>query len=571
MLLLEVVKFLPIHLMLNPNTTDDPEDLLIIYQKTPSLFYEVASRLFSLKKYGYFITLWNTEMIHNSSIKDYNINISNNSNISNTEMIHNSSNNIDNIDSRRLIQTLSLISRYSKELCDAGEADKLIRSLLDLTIIYGDTFETYKICCTVSDLVSNNRQFPSKATAILYFKRITSMLKKSNNTLSYLNGLHLLNELEPFTMSRKEFEWLKKLSNMKSEVVRKELFCGVKLRGVDSIVVGLDDGEYIDEQPFTDSKTIENVSFLVRNSINFKIEEESITVIPPTNEGFTNLIFNIANRFTIPISTGDSKSIDNSKSSNINNTDSKSSISKPATNNTTTNNNSNKTVGRKVQFKNRFTIPYKKSKLIKIYCRLDFEDTHFEERNRTRENRLTELMNKKEEERNNLIQYRSTVEDLLEELNYKIEERNEKEREEMLVRAKEEEERTMKERMSRLWRNKPELQQTERNVSAVDVNQNEGIYVSKFNTMNFTESNILNTVNDGEVYKPPSFNNITNNNITNNNINDGEVYKPSSFNNISSDVETYKPPSFNNKETHRPQSTLNSSKKDTGERKPWRS
>lgn len=530
--------------MLNVHTIDDPEDLIMAYQKTPSLFFEIASRLLQLKKYGYFIILWNKEMTNitrsnedrdnkdnntvvnntadnntadnntafnsntvanntsNSNIQ-YN-NISNNNNISNDMMMSNS---------KKLIQSLSMITRYSKELCEAGEADTLIRSLLSL--LDGDTFESYKVCCTISDLVQNKRQFPSKATAILYFQRISAMLKTSNNILSYLNALHLLNELEPFSMSRKEFELLKKFSAMKSETICKELFCGVKLRSLDSIVVGLDDSDFTVTDPnldailkfnIGDKIDLKYVFLLAKYTINFKIESGMIEILPPSNERFTSVIFNIANRFIDNTNNSkidiNSSKADNVKSATDNINNSKADINNSNTNLTSkidinsgksditskTTNKNNTNDGKKQVFKNRFTAPYKKSKLIKLYCKLEFQDVHFEERNSRRELRITELMNKKEEDRSRLLKYKSVVEDLLEQLNLKIEERNEKERLEMLEKAKLEEERALKERMSQMWRGSVEI---EKNQSAVDVSQNEGIYVSKFNTMNFTESNIL--------------------------------------------------------------------------------
>ncbi|ELA41689.1 uncharacterized protein VICG_01322 [Vittaforma corneae ATCC 50505] len=468
------------------NIADDPNDLLAIYRENNAFFQEVISKLLNLRKYSHFSIVWSEA----SAILSQ--------------------------DSRSLILALNLIRCNAKELCQAEEADFLIRSLLDLALQYSNTFEAFKICQTISELIVQNKQFPSKAMAILYFQIISSLFKASSNAYSYLNALHLLNELEPINIRKGEFEFLKELAMAKSEPFAKDLFCDIRPREVNAISVGLETSEYVFDEKircildaFKTGSSLENsfsnVAFLLKNSIPFTVDQNIVKLQKASSEGFTSIIFNITNQYVPdiiaqePVDMQTKEPIEKKKAIVAKD---KEEVVVPTRS--------------KTEFKNRFTVPYKRSKLFKMYMPVRFEDIHYSERNARREEFNTSQMDEKLREREFLLSYKDVVEDLINELRRLQETKANNERQVLLEKAKEDEERIRQEQRSKMWRvqGKTEQQNLEclENKSSVNFIArstgepiHDGIYVPKFSTLNYTSSNIAEIAEKAaeSAYRPP--------------------------------------------------------------------
>lgn len=452
------------------NITDDPDDLLAMYRGNRGFFQEIISRLLSLKMYSHFSTVWSEA----------------------SDMF--------NKDPRSLTLALISVRCNARELCHAEETDFLVRSLLDLALQHSNTFETLKICQTVSELIVQNRQFPSKAMATLYFRTISALFKAGNNICSYLNALHFLNELEPMSIKKGEFEFLKELAMMKSETFARDLFCGIKPRETSSISVGLEDAETaLDEKlcgildAFKAGNSIENsfsnVAFLLKHSIPFAVERDIIKFQRASHEGFTSVVFGIANQYVPEVAAQEPSiqaevSVEKKKTTVTREKEEAAERTKPRT-----------------EFKNRFTVEYKKSKLFKMHMSVEFDDVHYNERNSRRERLNSAQMDERMREREFLLPYKDVVEGLVDELRRLQEEKASNERQVLLEKAKAEEEKSRQEQRSRMWRaqdkkEQPALEPLENKSSAnftdgkTDTLARDGIYVPKFSTLNYTSSNI---------------------------------------------------------------------------------
>lgn len=471
------------------NTIEDPEDLIAISKENTDFLLIILSRLLFLKNYSYFSVAWN------DSYK------------------------ILNSDSKILLSALFLIKNNSTELCFSGESNFLIRNLLDLAIFYSNTFETYKICQIISELVVINKQFPSKATAILYFQIISNLFKIRENIVSYLNSLHILNELEPLNFDKEEFIFLKELTKIKSDCYVKELFCGIKQRSLESIVINFRDESNNDSFNNNDinntnndsiirnnisfynfllntyknngilEKSLLNISFLLKNSISFSVLENGLTIESSTSndDGFTSLIFDIANLYQpIVIKSSNNENVSNNENiSNINKRIEDININKKVVVDNI------KVVKPKIEFKNRFTISYKKNKLLKIYLRINFDDKFYKERNDRRNEYINNQFTNKEREREFLLPFKGLVEELSGEIKRMQNEKIENERRIMLEKLKEEEERAKEEHRAKMWKlgSKTSLE----NKSSSNFKAESGIYVPNFTAMNYTSSHVFDT------------------------------------------------------------------------------
>lgn len=459
---------------------EDPDDLIAIFDKDKSFANEIAIKLISLKSFNHLVDFWKEKIVGDMNL---------------------------------LLSMLPIINEFALELCEEAKAsDFLIRSLLDTVTSVGNTFEAFRICNSISDLVIHNKMFPSKAIAVLYFQKLSDLFKVSGNALSYLNAIHVLNELEPMTISSDEFEHLKIHATFSSNAFAKEVFCGIKCRSPDQISVGVDDSVFTcDEalQRITNliktgadiENSYANAAILLKYSFPFNIDKGTLKVSISKKESFTSRIFKTVGYFEPT-----KKLIEETEIEVQVQNDSKT-IPKVASeaSDTTSSVNPNAQQNTKIELKNRFSNPYKRSKLIRMYMTVPFEDQNFEERAKRREENYQQQKKEKEMERSDLEAYKNVVEELKSELKIKLQEKAEKDRKELLERAKAEQERLQEERRSSMWRNQQNDSVFENksiaNIPPSSQVENSGVYVPRFSTLNFTASDLSKTVSS--VYQAP--------------------------------------------------------------------
>lgn len=448
------------------NITTDTNDLLEIYRSNNKYLLEVITRLINLKDYAQVAVVWSEALP--KLTKDH----------------------------QCLLIIVNKLKINAKEICDAGKANFFIRTLLDLALAYPRMFEAFRICQTISELVIQNREFPSKATAILYFQTIAELCKTGSSTLSFLNALHVLNELEPLAMPRGELNFLARMASHQTEVFAKDIFCGIKAKDVEKIAIGVVDTKYeadsrtayvlnaLDTEEGLEN-TMENVSFLLKHSIDFITVESRLRRANSSNEGFTSMIFKIVKQYEPSV-------VPEEKPAEV----PKKITEKPPVQQKTKNPEAVKDVTPKIQFKNRFTVPYKRYKLVKMYMNIDFEDTYYEERNRRRAemNEIRKL--ERENEKNFLLPYREVVEELINDLNQLRDNKEMEERRILLEKTAIAVEEARSERKSKMWRNEPRTTTAAKaldNRSSVNLSEsapNDGLYKPNFAAMNLTMANL---------------------------------------------------------------------------------
>ncbi|KAM0681400.1 hypothetical protein GINT2_000602 [Glugoides intestinalis] len=463
---------------------EDPDDLVAIFDKDKSFANEIAVKLISLKRFNHFVDFWMEKVVDDMSL---------------------------------LLPMLPIINEFALELCEEAKlSDFFIRSLFDIATSIGDTFEAFKVCMSISELVIHNKMFPSKAIAILYFQKLSALFKASGNALSYLNALHVLNELEPRKISSGEFEHLKVHATFSSNVFAKEVFCGIKCRLPEQISITVDDSTFsCDEELQRITSLVKegaaidnnytNAAILLKYSFPFNIDDGVLKVSTSKKESFTSRIFK-----TIGYFESKKKEVKSTETKDQVQNDSKQ-IQKVAAKNTEAVSHHKISVQQKtkIEFKNRFSNQYKKSKLIRIYMRAPFEDGDFEERAKRREEDYQQQKREKELERSGLEAYKDVVQELRSELEIKIQEKAEKDRKILLEREKEEQERLREERNSKMWRNnilnnQPNSVLENKSVTNIPPSsdaENSEFYVPKISTLNFSDSDLSKTVSN--IYQPP--------------------------------------------------------------------
>lgn len=439
--------------------TEDPNELLAIYRRHSGFFQEIISRLLNLKQYSHFSMVWGEEQPAISK------------------------------DAASLSQALSTLRNSAKELCQANEAEFLIRTLLELTKAYFATFEAFKICQTVSELVAHNRQFPSKAMAVMHFQIISDLLYRSGNVHSYLKALQILSDLDHTVIKKDELEFLKELAVIKSEAFTKDLFCGIKTKDIDSIVLASNDIEFVPDEKmvfildaFKQGKCIENtfsnVAFLLKHAIAFVIEDDGLRILGNQSEGFTSVIFNIANRYE-PRTKKEVKKTPELRKAVVPKVEKKQEI----------------TIKPKVEFTNRFSAAYRRFKLLRMHMPVAFEDVHYNERNARRRAYYEAEAQRAKENQEFLLPYEDVIEKLRGELQVLREEKERKEREILQEKAKAEEQRMKQEQKDSMWRNVAKMQVSAPSIAEIkrsdQISPNtDGIYISKFSTLNFKPENV---------------------------------------------------------------------------------
>jgi len=464
------------------NIATDPNILLEIYRDNTAYLQEVVSKLLSLREYDHFAIVWGEALPRLS--KDY----------------------------VTLLIVLNKIKMNAKEICQAGKTDFFVRTLLDLTMAYPKAFETVRICQTISELIIQNKCFPSKATAILYFQTIADLFKIAGSFLSYLNALHLLNDLESLTVASKELSLMREMAKMQSEAFAKDLFCGIKPKDVDAVTVGVVDAEcecddravYILNGLKSEEgleNTVANVSFLLRHLIAFKSEQGRLRAAKPANKSFTSLIFSIAKQYEPAALLDDEVEVEVVKP-----VEKKQAPQRPKE-------EAPRETKPKVEFKNRFTVPYKRSKLIRQYMEVSFADTHYDERCKRRDELNLARREERERERAFLLPHSETVDDLLLKLKELQEERANAERQVLLEKAKADEEQLLAERRDNMWRSEKNLKKAvsaavAENRSSVNLtgdSQGREIYVPNLPLLNMTMANLRNPRSEPKPSEPESW------------------------------------------------------------------
>lgn len=409
----------------------DPKEVFEHYQRDHSRLMEAVERLLVLKGYDLVLRTLKDEL--NYLLKS----------------------------ERDLKQLLGLIRQHSNEFDNSSFLDALIEILMEIALNYSFLFESFKTCQVISDLVTQNKRFPSRDLAKSYFSTISVFFRDSNQFLAYLNSLHVLNELESMEFSRKEFEFLKRCAAFKTERFPRDLFCGIKIRDVDSIVVdSLVDTAGFAYDPIWNailsstrlvSNDMKTVAFLLKNGISYELMGDKIKVLGGTSEGFTTTVFSIVKQYEPVLPKVENHPSEPSASVGADKSgkpegDTLIPEERPSV-------ESNPPHIQKAQFKNRFVVPYRQLKIINKYMPIDFEDKYYQERNERRIEHFNAMSKKFEEEKVFFMTKKDTVDDLFDQLSKVIERRHAEQRAEAEERMRLEESRIKEEQRSKMWSN----------------------------------------------------------------------------------------------------------------------
>lgn len=358
---------------------------------------------------------------------------------------------------KTLKRMLAILHRNTEVLDDASFLDSLIEVLIGMALNHPFSFESFQICQVISDLVVRNKRFPSKDLAKSYFLKISEFFREGNYFLAYLNSLHILNELGSIEFPKKEFEFLKRCAVLKGERYPKDLFCGIKTRDIESIVVdNLVDTEGFTHDPMwdivlDDSKPLpddmKTLTFLMRNRICYECHDNKVRILGHSSEGFTTAVFSIAKFYEpayVKEETLSTKQMDVDTNEDLEE-------SKLGTGKSALEKDSN--ILRPPIFKNRFMLPYRQLRIVNRHAPIDFEDRFYQERNEQRIKRF-DVMNKKlEEEKAFFISRRRTVDGLFNQLSEVIEKRLANQRADAEERMKVERAQLKEEQRSKMWSN----------------------------------------------------------------------------------------------------------------------
>lgn len=365
---------------------------------------------------------------------------------------------------RSLKCVLSLIRRHYKEFDDSSFLDTLIEILMEIALGHPFPFESFKTCQVISDLVIQNRRFPSKSLAKSYFARISAFFRESSQFLAYLNSLHILNELESMEFSRREFEFLKRCAILKAERLPKDLFCGIKVRDVESITVDvLTDAAGFAHDPMWDAvlddsgslpNDMKTAAFLMKNGIRYELVGDKIKVLGGSPEGFTTTVFNIVSLYEPVFSRAENIVSEPNVSTNADkSTKPGGSVLVSGENSSVNADRDSEPAKKTLGFKNRFALPYKQLKIINRHAPIDFEDRFHEERNERRMECFHAMNKRFEEEKAFFITRKEAVSSLLSQLGKMVEKRHSDQRVETEERMKLEESRLREEQQSKMWSN----------------------------------------------------------------------------------------------------------------------
>lgn len=442
------------------NLSDDSKELVKIYNENTSFSFEILHKLLSLKDYSEFLTIWNL-----------------------------SYSNLKNNPSE--LKKINFTSKEIREISESKIVDNFLGSLLDMAIHYDNSFESFKICLLISEIIQTKKQFPSKSWIITYFTLLSNFFKSNNLFLAYLNTLNILKEHQSIQITRKEFDFYVKVEKIKNESTSKDLFCGLKLKDIDSLSFDFIEEEFSYESIWDEifslkvKNTIENLSFIMKNGFKFNIENEIINIEPGSSVKFVSRIFEIANSYRIiPKSQPLEEEVTVKPVEKI-----EQKISIPVQ-------KEEKITIKKPEFKNRFSNLYKKFKLLHKYSNIQFEDLHFEGRNQLRNEKIKEAKETLDKEKEKLSKYATIIPDLKLELKNKIDIKKVEEEAKEKERVKAEEEKALAERKSSMWRNKssvePKSESTtplynptsSESMSRTQQSENKGIYKPNLSSIN---------------------------------------------------------------------------------------
>lgn len=337
------------------------------------------------------------------------------------------------------LSLISILKQNTEEIINEDVLGALICFLIDLSNICVFEYETFIICQIISSLIAFNKYWPSKEMAKAYFTLLSNLLKKSNKPEAYLNSIHILNSLDKISLNKTEFEYFRRYTKFVSEKFPKDIFCGMKPINVDLIEIShLNlDNEFVPDPSWklflerfdNDIKSsnytgsiedLDLISFMTKNDISFKIQESKIKLINKPFEGFTTKIFKMIKTYEPEpikenlVKTTPSKKVDKvvaiSNLSEVNK--SKESIVEP--------------IKKPTVFKDRFSIPYKKLKIIHKYKEIEFKDKFFEERNKNAKDRFEQASKAFQQDKMLLIQHKASIDSLLSDLNKNISIKEEK-------------------------------------------------------------------------------------------------------------------------------------------------
>ena len=399
------------------NLSDDSKELVKIYNENTSFSFEIIHKLLSLKDYSGFLSIWDLSY---SNLKS---------------------------DPSEL-KKLSFTPKEIREIAESKIIDSFLTSLLDIAIHYKASFESFKVCLLISELIQIKKQFPSKAWIVSYFTLVARFFKSNNLFLAYLNTLNILKEHQTVQISKQEFDFYAKVEKIKNDSSTKNLLCGIKLKDIDSLVFDFTDAEFSYEPIWNEifnlqvKNTIENLSFVMKNGFSYKIDSGVIHIQPNSSVKFVSKVFEIANSYRIipaaqvveeKVSFAPVKKTEEIKPSAE--VKDEKVVSKP-------------------EFKKRFSNLYKKFKLLHKYSEVVFNDLYFEERKQLRNEKIQETKNALEKEKERLSVYSTVIPDLKAELKNKLEKKRTEEEIKEKERIKAEEEKLLAERKTNMWRNR---------------------------------------------------------------------------------------------------------------------
>lgn len=379
----------------------ESSEVLKFYQEHPESLVIVVGRLIDLKEYDLSFSIISENIAKISS------------------------------SSQIIFQIIEILANNLKKIT---RVDQYILIFSELISSQNSMYENFVICEFISEAVQVNSKFPSKLVALRHFRYISTIFKQAESYVNYLNAIKFLKEFEEVKVDDGFIDFAKMCASYKREKVAKNLFCGLGTFNAEDIdVSGCKISNYNVPEYwniiFSGNPVEFNVdflSFLKKNSFDYAIDNGNIIVGSYRAEGFTSKIFSITNQYEVVKIQEKEEIKEEFKAKEV--------IKQPV----------NKITApmevKKKEFKNRFTMNYKKFKA--CYSKADnfILDSSLEERNNNRKLIFDNNERQFNYEKEILLTRQNTIDELSEKLDKKIEDFREAERKELIAKRKQEEE-----------------------------------------------------------------------------------------------------------------------------------
>jgi len=356
---------------------------------------------------------------------------------------------------------LSIIRVNCKEIADMQFLHFVVKFLLDIASECSCQYESFITCQEISSLAMKNKFLPPNPILKVFFTKISELCKESNQFIGYLNSLHILNEIEKVSLSKEEFNFVKKCAEVKNERFPRDLFCGFKVKEPNSIVIDnlSDDPNFVPDPQWqsilrmaeqdslldfdeNSEESMQLASFMTKNDIYFEISDDKIKILKRPFDGFTTKVFNIIRAYEPRAEDEVPEIIEEIKLSSPVASKTK---PKPAI----------RSEVKPAVFKNRFGNAQKKYKALCKYASIEFQDNFYCQRNQQKFDSFVLSNGLFEDDKSLLSRNKARIEDLYDSLVKEMAEKQKKLELENIERKKKEDEARTEEENAKKWFNLP--------------------------------------------------------------------------------------------------------------------